>query len=160
VNPLLIETKHFGKVEVAEADLISFVEGIPGFPNLHRYVLLGDNDENNPFLWLQAVDMPETSFVVIQPKLFLPNYQPRLNNEILEILEIEDLNQVLHYSITVVPEDVLQIRTNLQAPIVINTRNNKAKQVILNQPEYKLRYYIFQELKGGTGDACANQKAK
>lgn len=159
---MLIETKHFGKIEIDENEIIEFEESIPGFPDVHRYVLLGENDQNSPFLWLQAVNTLEPSFVVTQPKIFKPEYSPRLTSEVIESLDIKDLNKILFYSIVVVPEDITQLRTNLQAPIVINTENNKAKQVVLNQPEYKLRHYIMEEIKkkGGGENASAHQKAK
>jgi len=157
---LLIETKNFGKIEIEEKEIITFVEGILGFPEVERYILLGDKEEKNSFFWLQAVDYPELSFVVLEPGFFYPGFKPKLSQENLEVLGIEDQSSLLFYSITVVPEDVSQVRTNLQAPLVINTKNKKAKQIILNQPEYSLRHYLFQQLKGGTVNACADQKAK
>lgn len=155
---MLIESKHFGKVEIPEEEVIFFPEGIPGFSEIHRYILLEEKD--SPFLWLQAIDKIEPCFIVINPKIFYPNYKPHLASDILESLEIKDKEQLIFYTIVVIPEDITQMRTNLQAPLVISMENKRARQVVLNQPEYQLRHYIFQDLKGGGADAGPHQKAE
>lgn len=142
---MLIQSKHLGLIEIDEEKIITFQEGIIGFSDIHRYILLGE-EEGNPFQWLQAVDEPNLTFVVVPSKVICPTYKPKLNQDVLENLKIGDLEKVLFYSIVVLPEDISQMRTNLQSPLVINLENNKAKQVVLNQPEYKVRHYILQEM--------------
>lgn len=142
---MLIQSKHLGLIEIDEEKIITFQEGIIGFSDIHRYILLGEEEEN-PFQWLQAVDEPNLTFVVVPSKMICPTYQPKLNQDVLEKLEIGNLERILYYSIVVLPEDISQMRANLQSPLVINLENNKAKQVVLNQPEYKVRHYILQEM--------------
>ena len=43
----------------------------------------------------------------------------------------------------VVPEDVRAMTANLQAPLVINERDRLAKQVILTDDRFPLRYSVF-----------------
>jgi len=155
---VLIETKHFGQLEIEEKEIIDFPEGIPGFPEIHRYIPLEEKD--SPFLWLQAVDNIEPCFVLINPETFYPNYVPYIDESTLSILRTKDKADLVYYTIVVVPEDFKKMRTNLQAPLAINFLEKVGKQVILNQPEYQLRYYIFQELQGGGIDASANQEVK
>ena len=50
-------------------------------------------------------------------------------------------------SIVVVREEVEKISMNLKAPIIINTKNNKGMQVILDTDRYSVRHYIVDELQ-------------
>ena len=78
---LLIATTRFGQVQISASDIISFPEGILGFNELKRFVLLDDpNDEI--FAWLQACDDAGVAFPVLEPELFADNLQDaeRLNH--------------------------------------------------------------------------------
>jgi flagellar assembly factor FliW len=60
-----VDTTRFGKIEIAEKELITFPWGVPGFEQLKSYVLL--EYKNGPFQWLQSVDEPSVAFVVCAP---------------------------------------------------------------------------------------------
>ena len=51
----------------------------------------------------------------------------------------EDL---LIYCIANIPNNIKDMTINLKAPIVININNNKADQVICNNEEYPIKYYV------------------
>jgi len=62
------------------------------------------------------------------------------------------------FSIVVIPEDINKITANLLAPVIINTKRFKGKQIILNDKKYTTKHYILEELKkakGAVQDACA-----
>jgi len=145
---MLLNTRHFGTIEVNEEDIIQFPEGIPGFEDTKEFVLLGDTqDEDSPFKWLQGIDNPQLAFVIIDPKAFKHDYNPELPPSEIEVLEIKDISKVLIYSIVVIPDDVSKMTANLKAPVVINAENNKGKQVLLNNPEYQVKHSILEELR-------------
>ena len=50
-------------------------------------------------------------------------------------------------SILVVPEDVRAMTANMQAPIIINPLKRIAKQVILTDERFPLRYPVFGNLR-------------
>jgi flagellar assembly factor FliW len=50
-------------------------------------------------------------------------------------------------SILVVPEDIRAMTANLQAPLILNPLKRIAKQVILTDERFPLRYPVF----GGAG---------
>lgn len=151
VNIMQLDTKHFGAIEVEESGIINFPEGIPGFEDIKRFVLLGNEEKNSPFQWLQGVDNPTLAFVIIEPKVFKPEYEVDVHHGDVDLLGITDANEVLVYCIVVVPEDTTRISANLKAPILINTVNNKAKQVILENNDYKTKHYILEELQKNGG---------
>lgn len=142
-----LETRHFGTIEIDEKKILDFPEGLPGFENVKKFILLGKLEEESPFQWLQSVDSPELAFVIIDPRLIKPDYIVDVDDNEVEILEVKDTNNVLVYSIVVVPEDITAMTANLKAPVLINTENNKGKQIINTNDEYPLKYYIIEELK-------------
>ena len=59
---MLIHTVNFGDLEVPEDKIITFKEGLPGFPQIHRFVVL-DREEVRPFQYLQSLDDPPVSLL-------------------------------------------------------------------------------------------------
>ena len=49
---------------------------------------------------------------------------------------------------------------NLLAPVIINTKNLKGKQIILDDKRYKTKHYILEELKNTTTGEMNNAGAK
>jgi flagellar assembly factor FliW len=142
-----LTTKHFGLIEIDEKGIISFPEGIPGFEDVKKFVLLGNASQDNPFQWLQSVDKPDLAFIIIDPKVFRPDYIVDVDDNKVEILEINHIEKVLVYAIVVIPEDVRKMTANLAAPVLINTMNNLGKQVTLEKGNYMIRHYILDELE-------------
>lgn len=148
---MLLNTRHFGQIEIEEKGIIQFPEGIPGFEDAKKFVLLASTEEGSPFQWLQGVDNTELAFLVIDPKVFKPDYSVDVDDDEVEILGIKDVEKVIVLAIIVVPEDITKMTANLKAPVLINTENNRGKQVILDKGDYELKHYVLQELrqKGG-----------
>ena len=142
-----LNTAHFGIIEVDEKDIIEFPEGLPGFESEKRFILLGKIEEDTYFDWLQSIENEKLAFVVINPRLFLPDYTVEVDDVDVKILGIEDENKVLIYTIVVIPENMSEMSANLKAPVLINTANNKGKQVVMERSGYEIRHYIIDELK-------------
>ena len=66
-----ITTTRFGEIEVEKSEIITF-QGILGFEGVQQYILLGDVQ---PFGFLQAVEDPDLTFVVIDPTALVPDYR-------------------------------------------------------------------------------------
>lgn len=155
---MLLKTKHFGEIEIDESGIISFMEGLPGFENNNKFIVLCNNeDAKSPFKWLQCIDEPQLTFAVVDPFLIRKDYDIEVSDEAVKLLGIEKPEDMLIYSILVVPEDLSKITMNLKAPVVINIKNKKGMQVILDTDEYGVRHYILEELSRQevAGDACS-----
>ncbi len=137
-------TTRFGLIEVDEDKLIWFVDEIPGFPEARSFVLI-PHAEDSPFSWLQSVERPEVAFVVVNPWLFFGDYKPVVHEADLEKLEIKDNQEdsPVVLSILTIPSDPHKMTANLQAPVVINPRNNTAKQVILVNENYTTKHLVL-----------------
>ena len=139
-------TTRFGPVEVKEENIIRFIDEIPGFPDAERFILI-PHAKGSPFSWLQSVEMPEVAFVVTNPWLFFENYEPIISEADLDRIESEgklDENLVV-LSILTIPDDPRRITANLKAPIIINSRNNAAKQVILANDNYFTKHPLIPD---------------
>ncbi len=138
-----IATTRFGEIEVNDDKILHFPEGIIGFHSLKRFVLIGK--ESQLVMWLQAVDNPKIAFIVVNPFLFEPDYNPKLTHEDMQFLKVDNSNDLHILSIIVVPEDPQKMTANLLGPIVINTKEKIGKQVILLDGNYSVKHPIVKK---------------
>jgi len=123
---------------------IRFQGGILGFPSIINYLLI-PYEANRSFFRLQAADQADLSFIVVDPLSFTPDYQPNFSEADLENLEIGDSESMVLLAIVSIPKGKPQAMTaNLMAPLVINARLRKGKQIVLSNSEYTIREAIFK----------------
>ncbi|WP_054787089.1 flagellar assembly protein FliW [Gracilibacillus dipsosauri] len=139
-----IETKYFGVVEIKEEDIIRFPQGIPGFLDEKDFVLL-NFEESGLFQVLQSIHQQNPAFVVIDPFLFVKDYQFKLDDATINQLSIEKKEEVRALSIVTVREPLTTSTANLQAPVIINQSNKQAKQLVAMHSKYTTREAIFQQ---------------
>jgi flagellar assembly factor FliW len=139
-----VHTKPYGLIEVDERQKIYFPMGILGFENLHNYVLLDATQQ--PFYWLQSMDIPEVAFVLINPFLFRPDYEIDVPDEELEEIGITSQEEILIFAIVTIPENHRKMTANLQGPIIINRKQRIGRQAISSNPKWKVKHPILDEL--------------
>lgn len=142
-----INTARFGELEVNEDEIIHFKEGLFGFENLKRYLIF-QMEEDNPLMWMQAIDDGDLAFILISPFEFRPNYSLKLADKDVEELSLSSPEDTDIFAIVVLPEDSSKMTANLQGPIVINKVKKLGKQVISTNPKHKLKHYILEEIQG------------
>lgn len=138
-----LQTRHFGMIDVDEKDILFFPSGVPGFGDIKKFILLGRQESDSTFFWLQAVDEPNLAFVVTDPFGIHPDYFVDVDDEETEELQIKDIDNILTLAIVTIPENVNDITVNLKAPVLINTHNNMGKQVIMKNDTFPVKYYIM-----------------
>ena len=141
-----VQTSRFGEIEVEVADVISLPEGLIGFPELMRYVLL-DHDTDSPFKWLQSIDDGSMAFVVLSPLTFRPDYTVEVTEEEIGVLLLENPEDAVISVIVTIPMDPKKMSANLKAPLVFNLKNRTGKQVIVKDPQYQTKHFIMEEIK-------------
>ncbi len=142
-----INTKLFNEIEVDEDKLISFPQGIIGFPDLKDFLLVHDTESEGGIRWMQSIQEPAFAMPVIDPLIVMPDYNPRIEDDLLQPLgEMNEENTLVLVTITV-PHDIENMTVNLKAPIVINGENRKANQIIVEDDEYQVKFPIYQLLK-------------
>ena len=157
---MLLKTKHFGEIEFAGESIIKFDSGIPGFENVKEYILIDSPDDQSAFKWLQSVDEPQLAFAVVNPFLVKTDYDFEISDDNARELEIETAEDVAVYSILVVPDDLAKVSMNLKAPLIVNARNRKGAQIVLDTDKYTVRHYLLDELRRRevAENACADEK--
>ena len=143
---MILNTGNFGEIEIHESSVVKFEDGIPGFEDLTNFIVIENPEEDIPFQWLQSVDDRDLAFVIIDPFKFKKDYDFELPQTIIEKLELGSPEDVAVYSIVVIPEDISKMTANLRAPLIINTKNNKGKQIFLDVEKYHTKHYILEEL--------------
>ncbi|MEG9295779.1 flagellar assembly protein FliW [Mangrovibacillus sp. Mu-81] len=139
-----IKTKYHGEIDVKEDGVLNFEQGIPGFAVEKKFVLL-PLPENDLFHILQSVSTPQLGFVVTDPFLFTKEFDFELDQGSVDTLGFTDEKNVKVLTILTMKETLHDSTANLQAPIVINLANNKAKQVILNDSNYQTKHLLFAQ---------------
>ena len=141
---MLINTKFLGEVEIKESEILSFNQGLPGFPEYKQFILLS-LDADLPLALLQSTEEATVGFVVAFPFAFKQDYAFDLSEEDKEDLHIEKEEEVLTYSIVTLKETFVDSTINLLAPIVINANKKIGKQIVLQDSKaYPLRFPIKQ----------------
>ena len=140
-----LQTRHFGVIDVNEKEALHFPAGIPGFENVKQYILLGKQENESPFFWLQSLDNPELAFVVVDPFYIKDDYYVDVDDEEIEEIHIEDKENILILAIVTIPEDITKMTVNLKAPVLINLKNNMGKQVVMKDDTFPVKYYIMSD---------------
>ena len=121
-----IETTRFGSLEVAEENVVEFSDGLFGFKDVERYVLI-DHREDSPFKWLQAVDRPDLAFIVMNPHEFCSGYDFTIPEEDSRALQAGAGRELVVLVIVGIPEDPAEMTANLKGPILINPENRTGR---------------------------------
>ena len=141
---MLINTKFLGEVEIKESEILSFNQGLPGFPEYQKFILLS-LDADLPLALLQSTEEASIGFVVAFPFVFKQDYTFDLSEEDKEDLQIEKEEDVLTYSIVTLQETFEDSTMNLLAPVIININKKLGKQIVLQDSKaYPLRFPIKQ----------------
>lgn len=149
-----IETTRFGKLDVSEDDILIFPEGLLGFADHKRYVLL-DSEELAPLGWLQCVDAGHLAFVVLDPSVAVKDYDVHVSRECAIGLDLQSKAEVSLLAIVTADPNPARCTINLQAPIIMNTRRGLARQIILLDQKYSIRHPLLSQT---SEPASADQK--
>ena len=133
---------RFGQFEVDERDCVSFPLGLPGFERSRSFAVVAGEDFA-PFQCLHAVDDP-VSFLVIDPRLVLPDYRCVLSPTDLSRLGATEDTPLVWLSIVSFDEQG-GVYVNLRAPIVVNPERMLGYQVMPHNSLYPLRHPLASE---------------
>lgn len=143
-----MHTRIFGDIEVDENKIITFDGGIIGFPELKRFMLIHDREnEKKHISWLQSIDEPDFAMPVIDPLKLVEDYNPIVEDELLSGLGKLLPEEMLVLVTMTIPKDITKMTVNLKAPIIINAASLKAGQIIVDDEKYVVRYPIYDILK-------------
>ena len=141
-----IKSTRFGEFEVSEELVVQFPEGLPGFEDQKQFAFLPYtvDEDNSPFAYMQSVQDPDLTLLLADPFLFFKHYSLDLNDEDAAQLGLSDSEETAGvYGVVAVPEKIDQMTVNLVAPIVVNWKEQKGMQIILNRSPYSTKHRLF-----------------
>ena len=124
-----LQTYQFGEVEFDDGSILSFKEGIIGFENLTKYVLLSQDD--GLFHWLTSVEEPEIVFPLISARLLMKDYDETVDFEAFGIVKFD--------------KNPANITVNLKAPVYVSQGQKTGFQRIFDTENYPMDYKLFVE---------------
>ena len=139
---LKIKTRDFGELEVDENNIIFFENGLPGFENYKKFVII-PLAEDSPFIIIQSLDDSDAAFTAVEPGNFIKNYSFEISDKVEEELKISSIEDLMVLNIITLKEEIRNSTLNLSAPIIINLKDNLGRQIILDEPHFELRYKLF-----------------
>ena len=142
-----IKTKVFGEITIDDDKIIHFPSGIIGFPELQDFALIHDEEKGTDTIhWLQSLQEPAFAMPVMDPLIVRPDYNPEVDDELLNSIGEIQHDELLVMVTVTVPKDIKKMTVNLKGPIVINAAEKLAIQVIVEGDEYVVKYPIYDIL--------------
>lgn len=133
-----IDTSRFGSIDVPEDSIVEFPEGLVGLHDFRRFVLI--DRPNSPMRWMQSMEVPELAFLVADPQMFVTDYRAEVPGTELETLGETNSDELAVGVICTIPENPSEATVNLRAPLVVDIRSRRGKQVVLTDSEYAIHH--------------------
>ncbi len=145
---MLIESKHFGNITIDEDKILTFKEGLIGLPDKKKFALIYESEEEQPlFSWLQSLDDKSFALPVINPFMVFPEYNPVVDDALLEKLGELYEEDLLVFTVVVVPEDMKKMTVNLKGPIIVNAKTKKSMQIMVQNEDYTVRHSLYERIQ-------------
>ena len=144
-----VKTRYYGEIDLDDSKVITFEKGLFGFEEYTKYALMYDSEtgESTAIKWLQSVEEPGLALPVIIPTLVKPDYDPIVEEGVLDVLGDWNENNISVLVTMTVPSDLKAMTTNMKAPIIINTESMKGIQVVAENPDYEIKFKIYDILE-------------
>lgn len=136
---MIINTKFFGEIEIQDEDIIDFNDGLPGFEDIKKFVLI-DAGSQGALKCLQSVEYREIAFIVANPWDVVSDYEMDIDDKQLEELGGTDINSLLAYCILNITNE--RITANLMAPVIINIYAKRGRQMVLYKSRFTTKHII------------------
>lgn len=143
-----VNTRYFGAMEVAPEEVIDLEQGLFGFEDYKKFILIRFDDEDDTMLCFQSLEDASLSFVVVNPFRVLLDYAPKLAKKELQELGVDSDTDLHYYVIAVVGDDFKDTTVNLRCPIAINGDTKKGCQIILDDSSYSMRHPVISSAEG------------
>jgi len=143
---MLVNSAVFGQLDVDNEHIFNMPRGLYGFEEIDSYALITKREDDVTLMWYQAIDQTIPCFVVFNPFEIIEGYEPEMEPEDLKAFGGKT-DGLVFLVIAAVPQDVSKTTVNLKSPIVIDLKNRVARQVILANKDYPIRFFLNGDVK-------------
>jgi flagellar assembly factor FliW len=135
-----IERLGLKNVTIDPETLFTFPEGIAGFENCKRFKLFHEEDKTTVF-WLQSVDDTDVMFPIVAPEVLDLEYQIELSDADCELIGLTSAEEVAVVLIVYRDEaESGKIAANTRSPVILNLKNRRGMQKVLQEVHPTLLY--------------------
>lgn len=139
---MTVGSKSERRVQVPPEAEIYMPDGLLGFEELKRYALVAD-ESTHPFRWLLSREDPTIAFAIVDPRVvYGPDYTVPLAESDRDVLDLAAGDPFETWVLVAALDGPEKFAANLKGPVVLNTRNRVAKQVVVYNPSYAFRHPI------------------
>ena len=136
-----IESQRFGTLEINDDELLSFPEGVIGFPSEQRFALVPHHGSGY-IAWLQSVSTPGLAFPVVSAHAFGDKYPDVPVLGAAEDAGLQGPDDALAVMVVLCALSGQPATVNLLAPIVVNATTRTGAQVILEGTRFSTREFF------------------
>lgn len=137
-----LNTKYFGQIDYEPEDVLDFPDGLFGFPDEKKFLLLPFSGSQGNMLCLQSIAAPAPAFILMNPFSLKPDYAPELAPQELQMMGVTRSQELCYYVMCAARQPVGQSTVNLRCPVVVNPDLHRAMQVILDTQKYHMRHLL------------------
>lgn len=120
-----IVSDQFGELEVADNLIFNFPEGLLGFEEEKRFIVIGE-ESIAPFKWLISMDNPNIGFPIVSPWFVRMDF---------DVEETINLDEKIPMVVVTTNKETKKSTANLKAPIFLCLNDKTGYQkVIENSP--------------------------
>lgn len=140
MSEITVETSRFGSMQCSSDSVFTFEKGIPGFEDLKKWVLIGE--ENDDFFWLQSCEDGDAALPGVFAETFAPEESKKLKERIFKNSGKNE--NVSLFLVMTIPSNFMESTLNMKAPIMLDNETKKGAQVIFDDPAIPLKQKIFE----------------
>ncbi len=137
-----IDLERFGlkDVPVDPDTVFTFAEGLAGFPDCRQFKIFHEEGKATVF-WLQSLDDADLSFPIVPPQSLDLEYQIELSDADCALLGLESADDA-SVGLIVYRNEAAggTIAANTRSPIILNARNRRGMQKVLQDVHPTLLY--------------------
>lgn len=117
---------------------IEFADGLIGMPERRAFILSRAAAPGT--FWLESADCEGLAFLLVDPFPFFEGYSVELDPAQLRGVLANDPSEIAVLAIVTLPaEPDGEFTANLQAPLAINLRTGRARQIVLTRSDFGIR---------------------
>jgi len=145
---MIVQSTRFGELDVPDGQILDFPQGVLGFPEEKRFALMEYKPES-PFYILQSVSDPDLTFLMINPFVFFNDYEFNMDDALMAEIGVTEDNPPTVFNIATVKDKIENMTVNLAGPVLVNLRDRKAAQWVIEKTQFPTRYSLFPAATGG-----------
>jgi flagellar assembly factor FliW len=126
------KNRQFGELDFDDDHVLTFPQGIIGFEDCRRFILVNDED-SQPFRWLVSIEDEDISFPLINPQILVPDYETSKKQK----------GEATVLVVATLKKEIEDSTVNLRSPVVIMNESRTGKQIILDEEAYALQHPLF-----------------